>query len=342
MSPTWGPFHGPGDALNHVGPFINSCIGPSVGVCWAGGGKLYPLRKPVYDGAGFGEVAIVEWHIVPPPPPPPAPPATIGGRFMAFLNGIMEQQGKAQMLQGEIAMAQGRAISGAFSTLWDRAWNKNRSDTEGVILDVLAVGLSIGFMAPPFGLIALVGGVALLGMDGYIWGQEMAGEDERAEETKHTLKLYRWGAAIACLPDALWGLGKVAIDLPKILESVGELKAARAGEEAKAWRAQTGSGNSGRAAITADANSALQARKADMARRFATLAENARKRAAAKALELGKKWAELGQIAVHEAPPRLMLGETFRLMYNELTPKDKQEAVQILRNYAFHVVSVHK
>ena len=105
---------------------------------------------------------------------------------------------------------------------------------------------------------------------------------------------------------------------------------------------QSNSGRYGRAAIDAETNSVAQATKADLARRFAAVAERARQRAAAKGLELGRKWAELGQQALHEISPRLMLGETLRLMTGDLPTEDKEADMSVVRGYSFHITSVHR
>lgn len=343
FSPVWGPFTGPGDTLNHVGAFINRTLSANVGICWVGGGGLHPLRAPHYDGNGFGEIAIVEWRNLPKPPPRPHAPATFWGKVKAALNAYFEQQGQAALLQSKIAMAQGQMINNALGTLYKRAFSdKHRSDTEGVLLDALAIGLTIGFVAGPWGWIALGGGLVLLLADGAAWGLEMAGDDETAEWLKEADKPIRWIAIAAAIPDAVYGLAKVFRELPEVGRTVAELRAGKLSSTSTSARATADAERVGREASAVGLDAASQARKADFARRYEAIAARAQQRAADHARKLSESWAKLASTTLHEVTPRLTVPETLRLMYGEFTPAEKKEAVDFMKHYMFHVVSVHR
>ena len=68
----------------------------------------------------------------------------------------------------------------------------------------------------------------------------------------------------------------------------------------------------------------------------------AQQRAADHARKLGETLAKLGSTMLHEVTPRVTVPETLRLMYGEFTPVEKQEAVDVMNRYLFHVVSVQR
>lgn len=343
LSPVWGPFAGPGDTLNNVGQFINGTIGPTMGICWVGADGLHPLRRPTYDANGFGEIAIIEWRNLPPRPPRPAAPTSFWGKLKAALDAYFEQQGEAALMQSKIAMAQGQMINNAMSTLYQRAFSReHKADTEGVILDAVAIGLTIGFVAGPLGVAALIGGIVLLGLDGIAWGMEMGGDDEGAEWLKKTDRPLRWIAIGAAVPDAAYGLVKVFRELPEVGRTMAELRAGRLSSTSTAARATADAERAGREAGAVGIDAASHARKAEFARRYQAIAARAQQRATGKAQQLSQAWAKLGSLALHEVSPRLSVPETLRLMYGEFTPAEKQEAAEFLKRYVFHVVSVHR
>lgn len=60
-TPTWGPFKGPIDASRCLGGFVDAHVGPEVGICWKGSDALVPIRRPSWDGDGYGSVLIVRF-----------------------------------------------------------------------------------------------------------------------------------------------------------------------------------------------------------------------------------------------------------------------------------------
>ena len=321
-TPMWGPFQGPYDAARRLSGFVDPHVGPDVGICWASAGGLVPIRRPRYDSDGFGSMLIVQFNDT----SPVHPGAALG--FLASIGHLfseaMERYGEAEMLNGQVAMAQGQMLSNALGRVFSKKYS---SDGVGVILDILAVGLTVAAIGTGVGAIAMAGfisGCALLAMDGTAYAVEIAGYDEQAETIKRITEIPRIIATAATLPDAAWGGYKVVREMI-------EVKSLRSASLVTAGRAEA------QAARVARGTSGLsEAERLTYARRYAELGERARARAAGKASQLRSLWA-------HEVTPRLTaVGSVYLLVDDELKPDNEALIARYLRQYAFHVTAVKR
>ena len=325
-TPTWGPFSGPMDASRRLGGFVDAHVGPEVGICWKGSDGLIPIRRPSWDGDGYGSVLIVQFD----DQSPTHPGARLG--FFASveraLQEAMESYGEAELFNGQVALAQGQMIDQAIGSVFARiADRKNRSDGIGVLLDVIAVGLTIASIGTGVGAIAMLGfyaGCALLVMDGAAYGLEITGYDKGAEWTKNVTEIPRMIATAACLTDAAYGGYKAVREMV-------ELKTLRAGSMVTA-----GAADAQAARVARGASGLSEAERMSYARRYADIAERARTRAATKARKLNSMWA-------HEVTPRATVpGSAYLLVDDELKPDNDNMVARYLRQYVFHMTSAKR
>ncbi len=318
----WGPFRGPSDAAQRLSGFANVHVGPEVGICWASRGMLVPIRRPQYDPNGYGSVMIVQFDDSS-PVHPGAPLGFFGSIGRAF-SDAMERYGEAELQNAQMQRAQAQMISNALGRVWEK---KNRSDGVGVLLDVLAVGLTVAALGTGIGALAfvgLMGGCALLSMDGYAYAAEIAGYDEYAESVKRVTAGPRLIATAMTLPDAAWGGYKVVREMV-------ELKSLRAASMVTAGRAQAQA-----ARVARGADGLAEAQRLSYARRYAEIGEHARARAASKAARLRSMW-------VHEVTPRATVpGSVYLLLDDELKPDNQDMVARYMRQYAFHVTAVKR
>lgn len=352
ISPIWGPFRGPQHAASVLGDFIDRGPGPTVGICWAVNGSLYPLRHAHYDNGGFGETVVVEWKPVPAAPRGPPPHHGLWNRVNGWLHRYFEEQGRLALQQGQSQLAMGKAFDDAIgsaiqrSPLLQRAFNEHGADTLGVALDVVAVGLTIGFVAGPLGALAFAGGLVLLVADGTAWGLEMADNDHAAEIVKEdpTLVLLRWTAIIASIPDMAVGLYHVAAETPEAVRTLSELSRERAASSMRvSARASGDAARTGQLANDA-VDPMTRSRYAAYARKYADIAERAQQRATdeAQALhrEIRRKLTETG---LHEVAPRLTVPPSLYLMgKDELNPENDDIVARTIRSLGFHIVSANR
>ena len=321
-TPAWGPFRGPYDAAQRLTGFANMHVGQDVGVCWASSGGLVPIRRPSYDSNGYGTVLIVQFDDTS-PVHPGAPLSLLGSVSRAF-HDAMERYGEAELLNAQVALAQGQMINSTLSRAFSR---KYRSDGIGVALDILAVGLTIAVMGTgvgPLAGLAFYGGCALLTMDGIAYAAEIAGYDDGAEKFKGWTEIPRIIATAAALPDAAWGGFKVVREMVAV-RSLRAASLVTAGK-AEAQAARVARGASGLA----------EAERVSYARRYAEIGERARVRAAGKTEKLRSMW-------VHEVTPRATVpGSVYLLVDDELKPDNKNLVARYLRQYAFHVTAVKR
>lgn len=215
LDSTWGPYRSQSDALFSLGRFANRACGPGIGLAWCSGGMLYPLRTPVYDGDGFGDVLTIEWN--PPPAHPaklqPAPSAGFWDRLVRMIQRSLEMQGEAEIAQ---AQAQAQAWNAIANSPLFKRFGSHADDGVGVALDVIGVVASIALASTgigALGLLALIGSGALLVADGTIYGTEMAGNDELADRIRKKSEGLRIAATIATLPDLAIGGAKALCEL---------------------------------------------------------------------------------------------------------------------------------
>jgi hypothetical protein len=215
LNAQWGPYAGGAEARQRLLAFVNKSCGSRVGVVWACNGTIYPLRAPMRDGAGIGEVAIFEWS--PAPPPPKRAPRGFWQSFMAFWDRYAQMQAESQRIQ----MEGNRALASSISRGVGRMFNSHRDDAAGVALDILCIALSIALLPTgigEIGLLGLAGGAILLGADGVAYAKEIGGDEEGAEVWKHQTEGLRIVATVMTLPDLAFGGVKAVRELQEIRE----------------------------------------------------------------------------------------------------------------------------
>ena len=247
LSASWGCYSGVADAKRHLCDFVDKVCGPQLGVIWAAEGVLYPLRAPL-AAAGLGEIILFEWTGL--PPPTPKPPSSDWGRFKAFVERCLEQEGVAESAQSQAYMEMGQSMDRVLGRMFT-----HKSDGVGVGLDILCIALSLALLPTGIGavgLLGLIGGSALLYMDGKAYAMEMNGEDEAAEAYKRSTESKRLIATAMTLPDIAYG-GYQAI---RELKEISELRALDRATAASALRHEVRAAN----ASTAQTYAQLAAR----------------------------------------------------------------------------------
>lgn len=209
LGPEWGPYTDINDARVCLTRFVDRACGPDTGIVWTANGSIYPLRAPKRDGDGIGTVSIFEWNK---PPPIPRPPSGFLPRARAFIERVLEAEGRAAIARGRAEQAMGQAMTQVLG----RVLSTHRDDGVGVALDVVCVVLSLALIPTgltAIGVIALGGGIVLLAADGGAYGLEMSGNETRAEEFKKATERFRVFATIMTLPDVAYGGARLAREL---------------------------------------------------------------------------------------------------------------------------------
>ena len=290
---------------------MDKVCGLDVGVAWASGGAVYPLRRPGQDSAGFAQAILFEWH----PAPPPRQlvgPSGLFGRLERVVEGALAQIGQQEVARSDSALAMSQTLVQAFGSL--RMGQK--SDAASVALDVIGVAFSLGALATGVGFIgmmALVGGGVLLLADGAAYGMEITGHGEAAETFKKRTEVFRLVATVMTLPDAAWGGAKAIRELLEVreLRTASRTTAAIAGTLA------------GRTANAARAS------------QYAQIAERARLKAQIRS-------EQIRGLLLHELTPRATVPPSVYLLLREELDKDNHSAIaSVLRRLTFHVVTLH-
>lgn len=311
LDKTWGPYASQSDAAFSLGRFANRACGPGIGLAWSSGGMLYPLRRPVYDGDGFGEVLTVEWN--PPSTYPvkvqPAPGAGFWDRMVRIFERSLEMQGEA-----EIAQAQAyRAL--ANSPIFSR-FAQHSDDGAGVVLDAIGVAASLILISTGLGVLgglALLGGIVLLGSDGAIYATEMAGNENLANQLREQTEIARIAATIVTLPDLALGGAKA---LCEFREAEELLRADR---------------TTAQAAQKLGARTAIKARAAQ----YAEIAEKANLRT-----QIRMKQIQAG--ITLEVAPRIAGGAGTGLLVREEVMEDASGLNQIRQWLRMHILAVQR
>ncbi len=334
MSSTiWGPFDTAPEAAGRLCKFTDAVLDPGFGVAWLNDGRLYALRAPRFDNDGNGQ--IITYGVRPAPAPSPPPPQGAGARLKAWFWRQMAFQGEMAMQESEANLAMGQAIDKAISTAYRRAVGKDREDTKGIAFDVAAVAISAFLLltgtAEVVGIVAAVGGVALLVMDGAAYGTELAGDDEAADKIKDITFPFRCLAMLATLPDAAWNVGKV-------LAEGGKIAAEAARIDTTVSRATADAARSTRAASSA-ADMAESGRASARAQKYAAIGERARLKAVAARQKLAA-------FLTANAAGRALIVPSTALLVKEVKEDSSQdwrgETNTWLSRYVFHVSSVHR
>ncbi len=332
-SPIWEPYDSALEASDRLCKFTDAVLDPTFGVAWLSNGTLYALRAPRFDPDGNAQV--ITFGLRPVPAPPAPPPSGLGERLKAWFWRQMAIQGNIAVQQGQADLAMGEAINGAIAAAYRKVVGKYREDTEGIGFDVAAVALSAFLLltgtAEVLGVVAAVGGVALLVMDGAAYGTELAGDDGTADQIKDVTFPFRCLAMVATLPDAAWNVGKV-------LAEGGRLSAEAARIDTTISRATTDAARSTRAA--AAAGDVVESSKATArAHKYAAIGE----RAQLKAIAARRK---LAAFLSANAAGRALIVPSAILLIKEVRDddsKDKRGELNAwLSRYVFHVSSVHR
>lgn len=312
---TWGPYRGPIEASAALHRFVDRACGPAAGIAWTANGMLYPIRGPVRDGHGYGNVVVFEWRNGR-GPQLRMPPKGFWQRVEDFIKEALAQQGREQLLVGQSQLAMGRAIGQVFS----RAFGTDRPDTANVLFDIVAVALPLAAViltggvgaAGVIALTGLMGGVIVLGADGTAYGMELSGDDAAAERFKHNHELLRLVATAMTLGD----LAKAPMALVEIIDAAELLQKART----------TGSVAGRLAAGTANAARAVD---------FSQIAEKAYLRAQILGKQIRAGW-------TYEVAPRVAgLGATGLLIREEIV-NDESLLNEFVRRFSVHSVAVHR
>ena len=211
----WSPFSDVAEARRRLTGFVDKNCSSTVGVVWAANGSIYPLRAPLRDSDGVGEIATFAWSAA--SPPPPRAPQGLWQSFVAFWNRYAEMQAESQRIEMEGNRALGRAIGSGIS----RMIHSHQDDAAGVTLDVLCIALSIALLPTglgALGLMGLAGGAILLGADGVAYAKEIGGDEEGADVWKHQTEGLRIAATVMTLPDLAFGGVKAVRELQEIRE----------------------------------------------------------------------------------------------------------------------------
>lgn len=216
LDSTWGPYRSQSDALFSLGRFANRACGPGIGLAWSSGGMLYPLRRPVYDSDGFGDVLVVEWN----PPALPAKPHVAASA--GFWDRMMRVIERGLELQGQAEIAQAQAMNAFANSVLTSRFAQHSDDGVAVALDAIGVVVSLTLLASTgvglLGLLALGGSAFLLGVDGAIYGTEMSGDEDGAKDLKESTEAMRITATILTLPDLFWNGAKALIEFREAQE----------------------------------------------------------------------------------------------------------------------------
>lgn len=307
----WGPYGDPLQARSCLTGFVDAVCGPGLGVAWASGGAVHPMRAPGRDSSGFGQVVVFEWHDAPPLRRISAEGSLLG-RLERTVERALTQIGEARMAQSQAELAMGQAMAQAIGSIRMR----HKDDAAGVALDVLCVVLSIGLLTTGVGIIggaALIGSIILLGTDGVAYGMETAGYDEDAEKFKKATEVFRIAATIMTLPDAAWGGFK-------IIQELNEVQKLRAASQSTAGIAGT------LAERTASAARASQ---------YAQIVERAQRKAQEHSQKL--RW-----LFMHELVPRATVpASVYLLLREELDDENHSVLATFLQRLTFHIITVH-
>lgn len=229
LDATWGPYRNEIEASTALGRYVDRTCGPATGVAWAANGFVYPLRGPVRDSTGLGDVMVFQWTDMPPPPPKPPAPG-FWQRVEAFFERVAIQQAQADEFQAQANMAMARTVGQAFN----RIFTSHQDDGVGVVLDVICVAASIALIPTGLGavgLLALAGSGFLLMADGRAYALELAGDEDGARAFKEKTETLRIIATVMTLPDVVVGGARALREVQEARELLqADLTTARAAE----------------------------------------------------------------------------------------------------------------
>ena len=240
-----------------------------------------------------------------------------------------------ELENSRIQMEGAQALGRGMMTLYQRAMgsSERKLDTVGVLVDGLAIGVSLVLMSfgplEVLGLIGLVGGAALLLSDGAAYVTELAGFDETAEDIKSITFYPRCLFTLMTLPDAAWGLGKVALESAELGS-----RAISAGVATRT--AAAGAARTTRAAASAS-DALTAAEKTAQAARYAKIGASAQARAHAARMKLATFMGAntTSRLAI---PPGMLL----LLKEKDDGAEARARMAERMKRYTFHVSAVHR
>ena len=208
MAGFWAPYLSQGDATRRICGFADGALNTACGVTFSDGLSLAVLRQAHADGRGRSQwFNVLAMHVAAPPSAPKPAPQGFVAKAEAFFWSVMEEEGEAQIAQGQAEAAAGQAIyQGVRDNVWEPAHgflirHKVLADGIGVAIDVIGVIAGVAFVvafSPEIGAVAAVTGFAaaggsflLAGADGAVFATEVTGNKE-ASEAIESSKVTQW------------------------------------------------------------------------------------------------------------------------------------------------------
>ena len=223
----------------------------------------------------------------------------------------MELEAKGQLNEAQANMAMGQALGTGIQRMFS-----HKTDTAGMVIDVLCIVASIALLPTgigALGFLGLVGGGMLLYMDGKAYGMELGGDDAAAEKYKKETERLRLFATLITLPDFGWNGLKAVRELKEVRSMIAMDRAtARAAE--------------GLAQPTA---------RADRAARYHQIAERAHLRTQIRTQQIQ------ASLKLEMAPRGVAAGGIGILLHDEITSKESY-LHETARRLSVHLTSVHK
>jgi hypothetical protein len=261
MTGFWSPYNDFNEARGKLCRLADAAAGPGCGVSLSDGRNIASLRQATTTGGRSIWMNVLCQHIAAPQLPGPTPKASgVVGKLKAWFWRAMEIEGETEIQNAKSQLAASRLVGQEFR---DHVWepthefllrHKLLADTAGFALDVVGVAAAVVFViaaAPELataaaagsvmaavglatGYSASAGAVVLFGIDGFVYGAEISGQDAIAKqiEDNPTIGWIRIGATIMLLPDLPVGGIRA---LKEIGQTAGEASDALAGS-AKAQR----------------------------------------------------------------------------------------------------------
>ena len=254
MAGFWAPYLNQGDATRRICGFADGALNTACGVTFSDGLSLAVLRQAHADGRGRSQwFNVLAMHVAAPPSAPKPAPQGFVAKAEAFFWSVMEEEGEAQIAQGQAEAAAGQAIyQGVRDNVWEPAHrflirHKVLADGIGVAIDVIGVLAGVAFVvafSPEIGAVAAVTGFAaaggsflLAGADGAVFATEVTGNKE-ASEAIESSKVTQWvriaGTIMTLVDIPVGGVRSLAEVKALKIESAEALNQARESEEAAA------------------------------------------------------------------------------------------------------------
>ena len=231
----WYPYASAQDAMARIGGFVDHTHGPGCGITWSDGYRVAVLRQPRMVNGQGSYLNVFRRHVAAPKPAPAriAQP-TFLQRAENFFTRAMEMEAQAEIANAQAQAAGAQAIAHwAHDDVWEPAhrWllaHKKTADGLGVAIDVIGVaaaavfivtlGPEIGAVAVVTGIVAGIGSLLLLAVDGAVFGSEMLGHKEASEHFENS-PFAQWTRIVA----TVMTLGDLPVGGSRAVVSVGKI-----------------------------------------------------------------------------------------------------------------------